>query len=131
MNNLIDFSILGDVFTKTFDKDTISIGRSISYEGDGWEMEGDPRVPLYEGIPCHVEPSTMDNPDVSNAPTNPIITTYTVYAPPSTDVKNGDYITMYIRGVKGEDLEIVTGIAGEPRQYTSRIEFSVGVAEWT
>lgn len=129
--NFIDFSSLASVFSQTLDKDAINIGRKMTItDEEGWEIETDPKTPLYEGIPCHIEPMAMDNPDLSNDPTNPVITSYTVFAPPTTDVENGDYITLIIREVDGRELSIVRGIAGEPRQYTSRIEFSVGVQEW-
>lgn len=129
--SLIDFSILGDMFQNALDKDRIDIGRKGTITTpDGWETELDPKIPLYEDVQCHIEPVSIDNPDVGNEPTKPVITSFMVYCPATTDVKNGDYITLKTCNVNGEVLEVQTGIAGEPKQYTSRIEFSVGVQKW-
>lgn len=129
--SLIDFSVLGNIFQDALDKDRIDIGRKGTITTpDGWETELDPKIPLYEDIKCHIEPASIDNPDVGNEPSKPVITSFTVYCPPTTDVKNGDYITLKTCDVNGNILEVQTGIAGEPKQYTSRIEFSVGVQKW-
>lgn len=128
---LINFSVLTDIFKNSLDKDLIDVGRKGTITTpDGWESEIDPKVPLYTDIKCHIEPNSIDNPDVGNTPSKPVITSFMVYCAPDVDVKNGDYITLKTRDSFGNILEIQTGIAGEPKQYSSRIEFSVGVYKW-
>lgn len=130
--SLIDFGIMRPIFSKYFDRDRIDIGRkaTITTE-DGWEEETDPRTPIYLDVPCHIEPISMDNPDVGNTPTKPVITSFKIFLPPLTDIKNGDYITMKFCDTDGNVLQIETGISGEPHQYASRLEISVGVMKWT
>lgn len=126
--SLIDFGILSSIFEKTLDTDKIDIGRRMSITTpDGWESTTNENDPLYVNIPCHIEFKTIDNPNLANEPTNPIITSCTVYCKKTVDVKNGDYITLKICDVNGTILDIKTGIAGEPRTTPSRIEFSVGI----
>lgn len=127
----VNFSILSDIFENAFDKDLIDVGRKETITTpDGWESELDPKIPLYTDIKCHIEPISIDNPDVGNTPTKPVFTSFMVYCAPNTDIKNGDYITLKTRDSMGNILEIQTGVAGEPKQYESRIEFSVGVYKW-
>ncbi len=126
--SFINFAVLSNIFEKYLDVDKIDIGRKMSITTeDGWETETDEKDPLYVDIPCHIESNTMDNPNLANEPTNPIITSFTVYCKNTVDIQNGDYITLKICDVNGNILDIKTGIAGEPRTYQSRIEFSVGV----
>lgn len=129
--NLIDFSVLTDIFSNTLDKDRIDIGRKTTITSeDGWEEETDPKIPLYEDVECHIQPITLDNPDVGNTPSKPVITSFLVHCKPTTDIKNGDYITLKTCNSNGDILEVQYGIAGEPKQYVSRIEFAVGVQKW-
>lgn len=129
---LIDFSKMTKVFEKTLDKDRIDITRKTTITSeDGWEVEIGGNTPLYKDIPCHIQPVTIDNPEVGNDPTKPVITSFTIHCKPSTDIINGDFITLKTCNSKGEVLEIQEGVAGEPRQYESRKEVSVGVMKWS
>lgn len=124
----IDFSNIGNVVSHAFDSDLIDIGRKTTITSpDGFEVETDPKIPLYKDIPCHIDYQSQDNPDVSNQPTKPIIMSLTIHCGTLTDVKNGDYITAYKRNGNGDVIEKYSGVAGEPTQYQSRMQFSVGV----
>lgn len=123
-----DFSMIAGTLSEVFDSDIMSIGRKmVITDPDGFEVETDPTIPLYENIPCHLSFKTQDNPDVANDSTKPVIMSLTIYCDAMTDVQNGDYITVQKRKSDGTVLEEYTGIAGEPMQHESRTVFTVGV----
>ena len=127
-----DFSIIQETLSDVFDSDIMSIGRKMTVTNpDGFEIETDPTIPLYENIPCHISFKTQDNPDVANDSTKPVIMSLEIYCDPMTDIQNGDYIKVQKRKADGTVLEEYTGIAGEPEQYQSRTVFNMGVSKWT
>ena len=127
-----DFSMIENVLSEIFDNDLISIGRKMTItDPDGFEVETDPTIPIYENVPCHIAFKSQDNPDVANDSTKPVIMSLTIYCNSMADIQNGDYINAQKRGADGTVLEEYTGIAGEPMQYQSRTVFNMGISKWT
>lgn len=125
---MIDFSLLGNFSSLAFDTDLMDIRRrEEELLETGETIEISPETPIYTDIPCHVSVNQGDKADTANNPTMPIVINITVYCNNDVDIKNGDYITMYIRNNNGETIQKYNGTAGEPLIYQGRIQVKIEV----
>jgi len=103
---MIDFMKLRRRISRLTGSDWLTIRR----RADGQETEIN-----AQPIPCCAVPHSQDNPDPSTVLAQPVITSIMLYAPPETDIQNGDFLVVQrINNTTKEVIDIWGGICGQP-----------------
>ncbi|MCL2225579.1 MAG: hypothetical protein FWB96_11495 [Defluviitaleaceae bacterium] len=76
---------------------------------------------VYSNVSVHASRSAIDNPDVANAATSPVVVNVTLHMKTDVDIQNGDTVIVKLPDENAESiLDAFQGICGDPYTVNSR-----------
>lgn len=127
---VIDLSPLNSVLSIMY-KDRMTVERLTNFKDPETNLTTQKYsvVPEYDNLECKVSFGSIDSATVptENADANPYSLNPDIFYPIKYDIKKGDKLTIDIIGNKGEVLDTIRGVCGNPKAYQlfKQVELSI------